>query len=70
MRYILHVLSLVLSSFVFAAPPQTTPFIRVDQFGYLPNSKKVAVISDPQVGFNAAESYLPGTGANQYQVRR
>lgn len=48
----------------------STPFIKLDQFGYLPNSKKVAVISDPQTGYNAAESFNPGTGANQYQVRR
>lgn len=45
-------------------------YIKVDQFGYLPNSKKVAVISDPQTGYNASESFNPGTGTNQYQVRR
>ncbi len=28
------------------------------------------MIADPQVGFNAAETFNPGTGANQYQVRR
>jgi hypothetical protein len=28
------------------------------------------VIADPQVGYNAAETFNPGTGANQYQVRR
>jgi hypothetical protein len=33
----------------------------VDQFGYLPDIPKVAVISDPQTGFNAAESYTPGS---------
>jgi hypothetical protein len=44
-----------------AAPPGTfTLRIAVDQFGYLPGLAKVAVISDPQVGFNAAESYTPG----------
>src|ERR1017187_8006545 len=44
-----------------AAPPGTfTLRIAVDQFGYLPDLPKVAVISDPQVGFNAAESYAPG----------
>jgi len=36
-------------------------YIVVDQFGYLPGSKKVAVIRDPQVGFDAAESFSPGT---------
>ena len=63
-------LFLVYISFLSAAPSSTTHFIKVDQFGYLPSSKKVAVISDPQVGYNSAESFTPGTGTNQYQVRR
>src|SRR5882757_8403636 len=50
-------------------PGVTTKYIKIDQFGYLPTSKKVAIIVDPQTGFNAAESFSPGTGANQYQVR-
>jgi hypothetical protein len=54
----------------FAAPAQTTYHIKVDQFGYLPNARKVAVIADPQTGYNAAEGFFPGTGSNQYQVRR
>ena len=54
-----------------ALPPGTiSKHIKIDQFGYLPNSKKFAVIVDPQTGYNAAESFSPGTGANQYQVRR
>jgi endoglucanase len=55
---------------LYAGPGTTTKFIKVDQFGYFPNSKKVAVIADPQTGFNSAEAFAPGTGANQYQVRR
>lgn len=44
-----------------AAPPGAfTLRIAVDQFGYAPDMTKVAVISDPQLGFNAAESYTPG----------
>lgn len=35
-------------------------FIVVDQFGYLPDAAKVAVIRDPQTGFDAAESFTPG----------
>ncbi len=42
-------------------------FIRLDQFGYLPASRKVAVIGDPVVGFNAAQAFTPG---NVYEVRR
>jgi endoglucanase len=45
-----------------AAPPGAFSLrIAVDQFGYPPDLPKVAVISDPQTGFNAAESYAPGT---------
>ena len=34
--------------------------IVVDQFGYLPDQQKVAVLRDPVTGFDAAESYAPG----------
>lgn len=56
-----------------AAPATVTPFIKIDQFGYLNTMKKVAVVVSPQVGSNAiksANSFKPGTEANQYQVRR
>ncbi|HEY6505665.1 MAG TPA: glycoside hydrolase family 9 protein [Chitinophagaceae bacterium] len=73
MKTKLHCLlcSLLLASlFANALPPgTTTKHIKIDQFGYLPASKKVAVIVDPQTGYNAAESFSPGTGVNQYQVR-
>lgn len=36
-------------------------YIVVDQFGYLPDATKIAVIRDPQTGFDAAESFTPGT---------
>lgn len=55
---------------VHAAPTTTTPYIRHDQFGYLTGTSKVAVIVDPQSGYNAAEAFTPGTGASQYQIRR
>ena len=38
----------------------TTPFIVVDQFGYLPQAKKVAVIRVPQIGFDSLQSFSPG----------
>jgi len=44
-----------------AAPGTFTRRIAVDQFGYQSEMTKVAVISDPISGFNAAESYDPGT---------
>lgn len=53
-----------------ASPTNTSPHLKIDQFGYLCSAKKVAVIVDPQTGYNAAESFSPGTGANQYQIRR
>ncbi len=34
---------------------------RLDQVGYRPAAKKVAVIVDPQVGYNAPDPYTPGT---------
>jgi endoglucanase len=37
-----------------------SPFIVVDQFGYLPDSEKIAVLRDPETGFDAGESYTPG----------
>lgn len=53
-------LPLLLPILAQAAPTATTPHIHVDQFGYLPGASKVAVIADPQVGYNAAESFDPG----------
>jgi endoglucanase len=51
---------------LFASPPSTTDFIKTDQFGYRPADQKIAVISDPQAGYNAAQSFNPGT---VYEVR-
>lgn len=42
-----------------------SPFIVVDQFGYRPGAKKVAVLRDPEVGFDADEAFAPGA---TYQV--
>ncbi|WP_158600201.1 glycoside hydrolase family 9 protein [Fibrisoma montanum] len=53
-----------------AAPPTTTGAIRIDQFGYLQNARKVAVIVNPQAGSNASQPFNASTGVNQYQVRR
>ncbi|MBX9852826.1 MAG: glycoside hydrolase family 9 protein [Cytophagaceae bacterium] len=62
-------LSLVLYSFsIFAQTIDN--HIKVDQFGYLITAQKIAVISNPQTGYNSASTFSPGTGANQYQVRK
>lgn len=37
------------------------PIIVVDQFGYLPDSEKIAVIRDPQTGFDASTDFVPGS---------
>ncbi len=34
--------------------------IIVDQFGYLPDSKKVAVIKNSRTGFDSTETFIPG----------
>ncbi len=35
------------------------PLIKVDQFGYRPQDQKIAILSDPQSGYNASDSYTP-----------
>ncbi|MEM7657851.1 MAG: glycoside hydrolase family 9 protein [Bacteroidota bacterium] len=64
---VLFALAISWSITLFAQLGTPSHFIRVDQFGYLPNSSKVAVLADPQVGFDAADSFSPGT---TYEVRR
>ncbi len=46
---------------VVSATAQTSTPILVDQFGYLPELQKRAVIKDPQIGYDAALSFTPGT---------
>ena len=48
-----------------AADGPPTPFIVVDQFGYLPDAPKVAVVRDPEVGFDNDWRFTPG---KTYQV--
>ncbi len=56
-----------LAGVTIAGLPAVTGRITVDQFGYLPDEAKVAVISDPQKGFNAGDHYTPG---RRLEVRR
>src|SRR5579862_308310 len=44
-----------------AGLPPATSHICVDQFGYLPDGAKVAVINDPQRGFNTDDKYRCGS---------
>lgn len=43
------------------------PYITVDQFGYRPGMTKFAVLVDPELGWNAADSYQP---EGEFEVRR
>ena len=60
MRY-LTLLLVVFTTGGLLAQLAPSPHLHVDQFGYLPGAEKVAVLSDPLVGFNSAESFSPGT---------
>jgi len=64
------------SSHTAATPTDTAAFshsvafdahLLVDQFGYRPGDVKVAVIRNPQVGYDSAAKFTPGP---KYQVRR
>jgi endoglucanase len=58
---------LLIACFILLALPLAgqaqalSKYITIDQFGYLPGAKKTAIIRDPQMGFDAAESFLPGS---------
>ncbi len=41
-------------------PNGPIPFIVVDQFGYREVARKVAVLRDPQTGYDSGESFTPG----------
>ena len=45
---------------VSSSAPDVSPFIVVDQFGYLPDGEKIAVVRDPQTGVDAEQSFAPG----------
>ena len=45
----------------FSLEPEITPFIVTDQFGYRPVSQKVAVIRNPQIGYDSLDVFIPGS---------
>ncbi len=67
MKKLLLGLSGLLCYVGFAQTGTLQKYIVVDQFGYRPGDDKVAIIADPQQGFNASDSFTPG---NTYEVRR
>ncbi|MBL7857983.1 MAG: glycoside hydrolase family 9 protein [Cyclobacteriaceae bacterium] len=57
-----NLILVVLLAGSFTSLAQTiSKYIVVDQFGYRPVSRKIAVIRDPKTGFDAAESFTPGS---------
>jgi endoglucanase len=67
MKNYLFLLTLCFISIQLAAQSAGSKFIRLDQFGYRPTSKKVAVIADPITGFDANLTFTPG---DTYEVRK
>lgn len=63
MKYIISVVTIILSTSILSGQTSipTSLYIKVDQFGYLPSSPKVAVISDPEIGFNSTLAFTPGS---------
>jgi hypothetical protein len=57
----------IIATGLFAKPDSIQKYIMVDQFGYRTDDKKVAVIVNPQIGFNANDEFIPGT---VYEVRK
>lgn len=60
MRIMTRILFLFLMLSGCARATEPAPFILVDQFGYLPELEKRAVIRDPVIGFDADIDFSPG----------
>jgi len=55
----------MLTTYAQPTAPESN-FIKIDQFGYPSVAAKAAVITNPQTGYNASDSFTPGS---TYQVR-
>lgn len=60
-------LLMLVSNSLYAGPAVTDNHIKIDQFGYRTQDKKIAVISNPQTGYNSNDHYIPG---NVCEIRR
>ncbi|MEP3890106.1 MAG: glycoside hydrolase family 9 protein [Hellea sp.] len=60
MRLIALLLLCCLAACSSKAPFDTAPEIVVDQFGYLPELEKRAVIRSPEIGYDARQDFTPG----------
>ena len=60
-----RVLAIILSFCLAACGAKTVsvtaPYIVIDQFGYLPNLEKRAIIRSPEIGYDAGQSFAPGS---------
>ena len=63
-KQLLLIIILLFSNYVGNAQERHS-FIIIDQFGYLPEAPKVAILKDPQTGFDSWRSFTPG---NNYAV--
>ena len=52
---------ILLSLTIQAQKPQHSKYILTDQFGYRTDAKKIAVVRNPQIGFDSAETFSPGS---------
>lgn len=57
MKKVFTIILHLFSTITFAQT--VSKYIVTDQFGYRPNDQKIAILRDPQTGFDAAESYTP-----------
>ncbi len=60
MRVLFLSVSLFFIVFIQVQAQTTTKHIIIDQFGYLPDAKKIAILKNPQTGFDAGETFEPG----------
>jgi len=60
MRFCLCFLSVLCFSLTVSGQ-EISDFIHIDQFGYQSDASKVAVLSNPQIGYNASEWYSPSS---------
>lgn len=60
-RMTLIILTCLLMSCQAATSPAPTPKIVIDQFGYLPELEKRAIIRSPEIGYDAGQNFTPST---------
>lgn len=61
MKHTYAILFFLVCSVQLAVSQTLSDFIVIDQFGYRPQDEKIAVIRDPQTGYDADLSFTPGT---------